>query len=87
MKKMLAVMICLCCLVAFSSVSMAESEKTVKKDNKGVQEKQTSVKSEVANRSEAENARKKTIKKNIPRSSEHGSIRGTINGGGDFTKK
>jgi uncharacterized protein YxeA len=84
MKKVLAVMIGLCCLVTFSSVSMADSKKTVKKENKVVQEKQTSVKGEVANRSGEENARKKTVNKNIKRSSEHGTVRGTINGGGDF---
>jgi len=83
MKKILAVMICLCCLVAFSSVYLAASEKTVKKENKVVQEKQTSAKADVANRAEDENAKKKTVNKNIKRSSEHGTIRGTINGGGD----
>jgi hypothetical protein len=63
---------------------MAASEKTVKKENKVVQEKQTSVKGEAVNRSGEENAKKKTVNKNIKRSSEHGTTRGTINGGGDF---
>jgi uncharacterized protein YxeA len=84
MKKILAVMIGLCCLVAFSSISLAASEKSVKKDNKVVQEKQPSDKGQAVNRSGEENAKKKTVNKNIKRSSEHGTTRGTINGGGDF---
>jgi len=51
----------LCFLVAFSSISMAASEKTVKKDNKVVQEKQTSVKGEAVNRGGEKNAKNKKI--------------------------
>jgi len=79
MKKMLVVLVGMCCLGAFSSVSMAAP---VKATGKGAQASLEGQAKGVGN-SVPESARKK-VGKNIKRSSEHGSVRGSLNGGGDF---